>query len=103
MTAIETRGGFPFVTRRSVPTGTSAQQLFASPGHIKYLQVMNEGANVVRLYFAREDYDADTSYVELAATTGTFSGPVELRSRNLFIRAVGGAADPVVVIMYLRR
>jgi len=104
MTALETRGGFPFVTRRAIPIGASdPQQVVQSPGHIKFLQISNEGGNIVRVYFSEADYTADANYIELEATTGYFEGPVELRGNNLYLRAQTAASDPVVVVFYLRR
>lgn len=65
------------------------------------LQISNEGANVLRVYFNQQDFDADADYLELAASTGFFDGPVEIPDRY-FLRAVGGATD-VVALEYYRR
>ena len=80
------------------------------PGVVKFLQVSNEGANELRLYFTEADYDADENYVSLAATTGYFDGPVELGGSipgpngrdQLWLRSVTGDTTAVVV-WYLRR
>lgn len=103
MTALETRGGFPFVRRLAIPTGDAPIQIVKSPGHIKYLQISNEGAGNVRVYFSRRDYEENENYIVLPATNGSFEGPVELREQYLFLRSETGTSDPVVVTFYLRR
>ncbi len=100
--SFENRGGVPIVRRLSVTTTFGAYPL---PVTTKYLQIFNQGANIVRVYFTAADYTADANYLELAATTGVFEGPVELRATGseLHFRAQTGTTNPVVVIGYQRR
>lgn len=112
--SVQICGGFPVVRRLSVPTtGIGADGEYRLPGPTNFLQVANEGANIVRIYFTKSDYDADVNYVELAATTGYFEGPVEIAQAvpkdghanraGLFLRAVTGTTNPVTVVAYMRR
>ena len=100
--SFENRGGVPMVRRLTVTTTFGAYPL---PVTTKYLQIFNQGANIVRVYFTAADYVADANYLELAATTGVFEGPVELRATasELHLRSATGTATPVVVIGYQRR
>ena len=95
--AFENRGGIPRVFRASIPTtGRPHDPKFTS----KFLQISNEGANVLRVYFTKEDFDADANYIALAATIGFYEGPAEVQT--VWFRAVAGATD-VVAIFYQRR
>ena len=100
--SFENRGGVPIVRRLSVTTTFGHYPL---PVTTKYLQIFNQGANAVRVYFTLADYTADANYLELVASTGTFEGPVELRANasELYFRAQTGTTTPVVVIGYQRR
>ncbi len=96
--AFETRGGQARVFRdAAVPTTGRDRR---PPSITKFIQLSNEGANVLRLYFTEEDFDADANYVELVATSGFFEGPVE--TDRYFLRAVT-APTAVVVVEYYRR
>ena len=54
-----------------------------------YVQVSNEGAQIVRLYALKSDFDADAAlgatdgFIRLAATTGFFGGPVALNDEGV--------------------
>lgn len=100
--SFENRGGVPIVRRLSVTTTFGVYPL---PVTTKYLQIFNQGANAVRVYFTAADYTADDNYLTLVATNGVFEGPVELRANasELYFRAQGGTTTPVVVIGYQRR
>lgn len=100
--SFENRGGVPIVRRLSVTTSFGGYPL---PVAIKYLQLYNQGANDVRVYFTEADYLADANYLVLPSSTGVFEGPVELRATafQLFFRAQGGTSTPIVVIAYQRR
>ena len=104
-------GGVPRVFRFTAANGqavpASADGLaWNVPFEIKYLQVRNEGANPVRLYFHEADFALNGTdfFVELAAGGSAgdyFEGPVRLPSNEnlILLRATGGATD-VVAIAY---
>ena len=100
--SFENRGGFPIVRRLSV---TTTFGLYRLPVATKFLQITNNGANAVRVYFSAEDFTANTNYIELVASTGFFEGPVELRATaaELYFAAQTGTSNPVVVVAYQRR
>jgi hypothetical protein len=100
--SFENRGGFPIVRRLSVTTTFGKYQL---PVTTKYLQITNGGAVAVRVYFTQDDYTAGVNYIELASSTGSFEGPVELRANaaELYLAGVAGTANPVVIVAYQRR
>ena len=63
---IEIRGGVP---RNRLWTVTSTPQYFVMPNApTKYLQLFNQGANPVRIYWTAADAAANQNYIELAAT-----------------------------------
>lgn len=100
--SFENRGGFPIVRRLSVTTTFGQYHL---PVATKFLQISNEGAVAVRVYFTQADYTANTNYIELAPTVGYFEGPVELRANaaELYLAGQAGTANPVVIVAYQRR
>jgi hypothetical protein len=82
----------------------------APPMVTKFVQISNEGANILKVYFTKPDFDADINFISLAATTGFYEGPAEVgvnptgpqgRDRLWFRSAAG--ATTAVVLWYLRR
>ena len=100
--SFENRGGVPVVRRLSVTTtGTAGAEGLNLRVTTKYLQIANEGASSVRLYFSQADFDGDTNYIELSASDGFFEGPVE--ASRIWFKASGGSSDPLVLVAYARR
>ena len=102
---MEVRGGLPVVERITVDTTGEGR---IPPMVTKWVQVSNEGANALRIFFTSADFDAAEGYIELAASTGFYEGPAEIgvggpNGRDkLWLKGVGGDAD-VVLVWYLRR
>jgi hypothetical protein len=106
----EIRGGVPRTIRLTAANSRAVGALANAepiplPFKTKYLQISNEGANAVRVYWTVGDFNDDVGgtgtdgFIELPATTGYFEGPVEAvdeRVDQLFLRGVGGTADVVV-------
>lgn len=92
---METRGGRPRTQRVSV---TAVGAPLALPFPAKFLQISNEGAAPLRIYWTGEDFTADTNYIELALTTGFFEGPAEIAT--IWLRGAGGVSNPVIVVSY---
>lgn len=102
----ELRGYVPRIRRFVIDTGGREVRPLSRTSR---LRISNEGANIVRLYFTQEDFDADDEFIELAATTGFFEGDVEVGGATngetplYFLRSLVGDSDPVVVLeQYLR-
>lgn len=99
----EVRGGVPLIRRRLVPVGGERHQ---PKNAFKHVQISNEGANNLRVYFTLADFTADASltatdgYIELANTTGFFDGPAE--GKEIWWRPIGGTTQ-IVAIFYQRR
>jgi hypothetical protein len=91
--------GTPIVSRISVSVSFGE---FQFSGPTQFLQVSNEGANAIRIYFTAQDFTLDQNYITLAPTVGYFEGPVALgeNASSLFLRAVGGTSASVVVVGY---
>lgn len=102
----ELRGYVPRIRRFVIDTaGREVRPL----SRTSRLRISNEGANVVRLYFTKEDFDNNDEFIELAATTGFFEADVEVGGATnsetpvYFLRSLVGDSDPVVVLeQYLR-
>lgn len=101
------RGGLPKCARLTVTTTGEGRR---PPGVTQYVQVSNEGANVLRIYFQADDFTADANYIELVATTGYWEGPAEIGAPlpgsisgrdQIWFRTSGGDSD-ISVIWYLR-
>lgn len=95
--AIPIRGGVPDVFRATIDT-TGRDHGIASFTH--FLQISNEGANDLRVYFTQEDFANDDKYIELDAVIGFYEGPAEVG--RVWFKAVGGNTD-VFAIFYARR
>lgn len=68
----------------TVNTTGGAVELNAGDGHAFYterVQISNTGANVVNFYLTEEDFDADESFVDLAAMSGFFDGDMQVAGR----------------------
>ena len=83
---------------------TTTGVAWAIPFTIKYLQVRNIGANIVRIYFEQETFDANGNdgFVELTAAGGArtlFEGPVQFKGiqNNILLRSTVGNTDVEVV------
>jgi hypothetical protein len=71
----------------------------------KFVQVSNQGANILRLYFTKEDFTLDQNYLDLAATVGFYEGPAEIGVNpggpqgrdSLWFRSAAGVTTAVVV------
>ena len=107
MSAVQLRGGVPYVLRPNVPT---AGQAYAMPFATFWMKFRNKGSNIVRLYFKQEDFDNDANYVELpvvAATAphGEWEGPVEVDTfvqHQVWMKAQT-AATVVELVAFQRR
>ena len=110
MSVLTVRGGVPVVRRETI---TTTGQKLTLPFYTLFLVARNKGANVCRLYFTEDDFDANENFVELdvaAAATphGEWAGPVETVADNttgrdnIYLRAVGGSTD-VEVVAFQRR
>ncbi len=106
------RGGLPVVAQLTVDDVDGRE--VRAPGATNYLQISNEGASDLKVYFTRPDFENDMAYLTLAATTGYFGGPVEigvgqagpnaaeLGRENVYLKGSGGSTD-VVLVWYVRR
>jgi len=114
---IETRGGAPVIRRFTAANSnaitTTGQEVdirmrdvtgFGARGPFvtKWVQISNEGSNVLRVYFTLVDFNANDTdgFIDLPATTGFYEGPAETTA--IWLRGVGGSTD-VVLIGYARR
>lgn len=102
---IEVRGGVP---RTRIITVTTASYQFTPPNApTKFLQLNNEGAGNIKVYWTGADATADINYFTLGANgTGTefFEGPVELADENssVWFRTEAGSSD-LTIVSYQRR
>lgn len=97
--SFENRGGAPVVRRISVDT-SGTEGGYHLPAVTKFLQLSNEGANIVRVYFSAVDFADDVNYFELDASTGFYEGPAE--TNNIWLKGSGGSST-IVMIAYTRR
>ncbi len=93
---VQIRGGFPRTLRLTVTTTFDPYRL--DLGRTNYLQILNRGANVLRIYWSQADMTADVNYIELGTTSpdNFFQGPVELLDGYLYIRGNGGSTDVTI-------
>ena len=83
------RGGIPVIQTLTVSTtGTEYRPRMPTSA----IQVINNGAVDVRLYFSLADFTANTNYLIVPAGGGTFSGPAELWPMSASQQAVNQAA-----------
>lgn len=111
--SLELRGGIPRIRRY---TATTTGHKTNPPGVTKHVQISNDGANALRVYFTKADFDADAAFgatdgfIQLAASTGFYEGPAEIGSgsqsnpdlNGLWLRGVVGDATGQI-LWYLRR
>lgn len=92
--------GIPIVRRITV---TLTYGLFTFPSPTDFLQISNEGANTVRVYFSLADYNDDVNYISLAPSVGYFEGPIALGNGRsvLYMRSLVGPSADVVLIGYV--
>ena len=105
-----------FTAANGNPVTTTGRAMF-SPAltqdkalRTRYIQISNTGGNILRVYFTHAAFTTNTTdgFLELAATTGYFEGPVDLDDGDtpiqpyLWLRSVTGNTDAVVVF-YNRR
>ena len=95
--SFENRGGIPRVFRVTTDAVGGQHNFLAVT---KYLQISNEGGDMLRVYFTEQDYTADQNYISLAAVTGFFDGPVEAQS--IWFRADTTTTD-LFMVSYHRR
>jgi len=101
------RGGVPVVRRVDADTTGRKVRL---PFYLLFLKIRNKSANVGRVYFTENDYDADENYVEIpvaAATApyGESEAPVETHEgdrADIFVRGVGGTIT-LEIVLFQRR
>jgi hypothetical protein len=106
--SIQTRGGVPYVLRRSVD-GTGGKVVL--PFLTSYLKVRNKGSGgIVRLYFTEADFDANENYIELPVATailpyGEWEGPVETvtgEREHLWLKSAAGSNE-IELVAFQRR
>lgn len=102
---VEQRGGVARIRRL---TATTTVQSFQPPTlPTKFLQLSNEGANAVRIYFTAADAAANVNYLTLGASgggTSYFEGPVELGdSEDKLWYLAEASTSALVMISYQRR
>jgi hypothetical protein len=98
MSAVQLRGGVPYVERTSVPT---AGRYYIAPFATFWMKFRNKGANIVRLYFTEENFTDDVNYVELPVASATYpygewEGPVEVDTfieHKVWMKAMTAAVD----------
>lgn len=99
---VTTRGGVPNCDNVTVD-GTGGAYAFKITDQTgkresvpsRFVQISNEGANPLLLYFTLADFTAGTHKITLAATTGYFEGPVEAKS--IWWKGSGGSTDATIV------
>lgn len=106
--ATPVRGGQPFVQRVTGATTTGAQLM--PPGPTSFVQVSNDGAEALRLFFSLQDYTDQVNYIELPATTGFWDGPAEIAAspgtasgRDAIWYRSAAATTDFQVVFYVRR
>ncbi len=71
-----------------------------------HLQISNDGAEDLRVFLRRDDFDADANFITLVAGSGFFKGPLELGPEpagpQMFLKAVAGTATVQVIEFYRR-
>lgn len=107
---VETRGGVPIILRVTATAAVKEILLLKNGTQIvtKFLQISNEGAANVRVYFAAADAAADANYLLLTPPASGFSyyeGPAEIgESATLTIWLKSEGADCAVSLVgYQRR
>ena len=101
MSVLEIRGGVPRVFRASIDT-TGRKHRFSFTSKWLKLRV---AINPCRVYFTKEDFDADEGYVVVPvpsaqAPHGEWEGPVE--ADEIWLRGDGGSSD-VELVAFQRR
>ncbi len=72
------------------------------------LRILNEGANVVRLYLTQQDFTNDVEFIVLAASGGLFDEKIEVGGATngetpvYFLRSLVGDSTVVTLEQYLR-
>jgi hypothetical protein len=103
----------PRIFRFSAPATAAGLPLVPPDGVTAYAQINNDGTNPLRLYFTKQDFDADAAFlgtdgwIELAASTGFWEGPAELGTgyegtKGLWLRGRIGTATGQVIWYYRR-
>ena len=102
MSALGLRGHIPRNERFSAATaaGADASRVHhSSPQPCSFLQIRNEGANDIKVYWRVEDFTNDEHYFTIASTS-EYEGPAE--AKEFWVRSLVGPSD-LVAIFYLRR
>jgi hypothetical protein len=90
---LQSLGGYPQAFRLSIDTTGRDQPLRALTEHVRVVA----GSNTLRVFFTKEDFDADVNYVEVT-TTLPLSLPIEVK--NLWFKASAGTIATELVAIY---
>ena len=115
---MELYGGIPRCRRVTITTAGVSYGAPVDPsasvelGKTNYLEVANVGANELRVFFTKADFEADTNYRTVPTTAGAlnpFKGPVSLEDNSapysqplLWLKSNGGDTTAEIVFYYRR-
>jgi hypothetical protein len=86
-------GGMAIIRHYSV---TTAGGQYILPNPVKRIVINNDTAFALRVYATAADFAADINFIPIDATTGFIDVP--WAATTLWLRAIGGTANPVIVL-----